>query len=874
MTVENLKTKMILLLPFIASVVVSLILVALTETAQISPAEYGQSPSGFAAAFVLALGGSLEVLWVLPLLMLAATALLIGRSHFPTRWPIIVPLGIAVMVGGVLLSYAKLVEYRPFAWYPPFMAFYAGVAILLAAWFATFPVSDRTAGSSRIVGLLARRVLPPLALSIFAGLHVLNYQLYYDRYPALHTSILMVSFLILQAGLFSLFHLAPTIPRFKVPFRVALAVLSLLVAASPLLCAIPSLNVFSPGFLRFTVVGQEISRNAWEADNPGNKLGGGVRDPKGVEHFEKLSHMPPLPEDLDLLDYNILLVSIEAFRADESFMGSPARNLTPHLRAYAEEGAHWFPKAITGSAYTIQSIASMFTMSYTSTTGLELHNPRWDGYLSEKIPTVVDQLEESGYDTFWVSYAGGGSEDGILDWCWPRFSDVAVHSRDEELLKEVKDKLSKRKDNPDPFFGWVFFPAPHSPYEAHYDDMPAKTDKDRYRQELRYVDDVVNRLLSHIERIGIAEKTIVIIHGDHGEEFKDHGKTGHQALYNECANVPLIIKIPGFKGGRVDELVSLTYIFPWLLSRGDEDLRAVARSRMEEVFGPVLEATDGAVVSEFFGNFGTRSLLAYPGYRFHHDFASKHSELYDMKRDPREKKNIFDPDSEQSKTFLALFERYKEVRQKNLNITFTDGTLAEMETEGDRKARAEAIAKLKNSDERGLLEALRDKSDWRVQSAAITNLCRRKKLEDETVDELVRFLADDNRELRKRVMKSSRGIDPDQFSERLLMALRSDSPLRGLSYTLGTGKRRKMDHLVKGQLKRIGKAALPATIDALGSQDIAVLRYATEAVGRFPREAGKAVERLEALTDHPDSKVRANSEKSLAAIVGSIPHRQ
>ena len=36
------------------------------------------------------------------------------------------------MVGGVLLSYAKLVEYRPFAWYPPFMAFYAGVAILLA----------------------------------------------------------------------------------------------------------------------------------------------------------------------------------------------------------------------------------------------------------------------------------------------------------------------------------------------------------------------------------------------------------------------------------------------------------------------------------------------------------------------------------------------------------------------------------------------------------------------------------------------------------------------------------------------------------------------------------------------------------------------
>jgi arylsulfatase A-like enzyme len=859
---SRIRTVVDLALVFGLSVLLSLVAVALSEAARVPPEEgQGQVPR-FGSALVPALAGTLEILWELAAILALAAALLAARAVFPAwRRPLFAPEA-AARCGAVLLGYAVLVQYPGFAWYPPFIVFHAGIAALLVMSSAAFPLPGRGGESPGRIARLGRRALPGALVLLFPVLHVLNYELYPDRYTTLHTSALMNSFLLLQAGTMSL--LFPLVHK-AAGRRVALAGLAALVVivgASIPLSGLASFQAGRPGFLRFTVVGQEILRSAGDVAGDIGVRGAGAYDPEGVEHFSRYSNLPPLPEDFELLDHNLLLISVETFRADETSMNNPERDLTPNLRAYAEDGAHWFTRAYVGATYTLQSITSLLAMAYPSATGLQLFNPRWSGTLSEEFPTVADHLTEAGYDTFWVSYSGGGAEDGILHWAWPRFARASAQPGDEAVLKVARRELSRYKKGDRRFFGWVFFPGPHSPYVAHFDDMPAKTDRDRYRQELRYVDGMIRKLLDHLEQTGLDRNTIVVIHGDHGEEFKEHGKHGHEALYAECSHVPLIVRIPGLEGRRSDAPTSLTYIFPWLLARGNEDLREVARERMERIFGPVLAATGGAVVAELFGTFGTRSLLATADHHFHHDFASKHNELYDLRADPGEKRNLFVPGDDLSQAFLERFARYVEVRNRNLNIRFTEGTLDQLETAEDRQARRKAMKALKKAGEEALAAAL-GSEDWYLQREALNILGRLGELREETVDAMIDLAVCDHREVRNRAIRELKNSSAPAISSRLLHALRADNPGRARFYTYGDGKVRTLAEVVEDVLDHRGERSLPALIEGLGSGDLEILRYASRAVGKFPSAREQAAGPLGTLADHPDALVRRNAIQSL-----------
>ena len=83
----------------------------------------------------------------------------------------------------------------------------------------------------------------------------------------------------------------------------------------------------------------------------------------------------------------------------------------------------------------------------------------------------------------------------------------------------------------------------------------------RYDQNLRYVDDQVQRL---IEAAG--EDAVVVFFSDHGEEFWDHGGVEHgHSVYEELLAVPLVIKAPGLPSGHVQEPVSLMDVGPTVL---------------------------------------------------------------------------------------------------------------------------------------------------------------------------------------------------------------------------------------------------------------------------------------------------------------------
>ena len=84
-----------------------------------------------------------------------------------------------------------------------------------------------------------------------------------------------------------------------------------------------------------------------------------------------------------------------------------------------------------------------------------------------------------------------------------------------------------------------------------------------YQGAVRQVDASVGRLREALESAGVADDTALVVAGDHGEEFQEHGHLAHYPkLYDELIHVPLIIDVPGVEGRRVEGAVGLDAIPP------------------------------------------------------------------------------------------------------------------------------------------------------------------------------------------------------------------------------------------------------------------------------------------------------------------------
>jgi arylsulfatase A-like enzyme len=88
----------------------------------------------------------------------------------------------------------------------------------------------------------------------------------------------------------------------------------------------------------------------------------------------------------------------------------------------------------------------------------------------------------------------------------------------------------------------------------------------RYDETLAYVDASLDRLLTHAAGAGGNEATRIVVTADHGEAFGEHDTLGHgSTLYDEQVRVPLVVRQPGQRTGRVvTEPVGLAGVFALL----------------------------------------------------------------------------------------------------------------------------------------------------------------------------------------------------------------------------------------------------------------------------------------------------------------------
>jgi len=255
---------------------------------------------------------------------------------------------------------------------------------------------------------------------------------------------------------------------------------------------------------------------------------------------------PPAARPLLGNGLNVLLITVDTTRAD--YLGCYGRpgGRTPNIDRLAQEGA-LFERCIASAPLTGPSHASILTGNHPFVHGVRRNSAV--PLASENI-SLAEVLKDSGYATAatvasFVLNRQFGFAQGF-----DYFHDVSQTSVDDPQSAERKgDEISRdaisllRTLAPAPFFLWVHYYDPHHPYETRR--SPPYTTAEAYEDEIAFMDEQIGLVLGELENLGLAQRTIVVLVGDHGEGLGEHGESQHAyLLYNSTQHVPLIVRCP------------------------------------------------------------------------------------------------------------------------------------------------------------------------------------------------------------------------------------------------------------------------------------------------------------------------------------------
>jgi arylsulfatase A-like enzyme len=325
---------------------------------------------------------------------------------------------------------------------------------------------------------------------------------------------------------------------------------------------------------------------------------------------------------------NLLLIVLDTVRSDRLTIYGARRNTSPNLQAFAEECVV-FDRAITPSSYSLPSHATLLTGLYPAAHQCEMRLIGDTVEEARKVPmtlaaenqTLAEWLAGEGYlcgavsaNSFFITRKFGfeqgfhyfSDRHGNRLWFYPRMAFVGykilsrfiggIWDMDEyrdagNIVDECEDWMSGIPDDR-PYFLFINFMDAHYPYtppNSHRGIFSYAADsdwaslesegydktrlsfyqncRDRYDEEIAYLDSQFGRFLESLRRRPDWERTVVLITSDHGESQGERGKEGHGwSLFSSELWVPMILRLPGGpRGARDSRLVELTDVAPTIL---------------------------------------------------------------------------------------------------------------------------------------------------------------------------------------------------------------------------------------------------------------------------------------------------------------------
>jgi hypothetical protein len=286
---------------------------------------------------------------------------------------------------------------------------------------------------------------------------------------------------------------------------------------------------------------------------------------------------------------NVVLISLDTLRGASTGIGGARRPTTPCVDALAAEGVT-FDDAITTAPHTLPAHASLFSGLY-----LRHHGVRsWATVLDPAQTTFTERLFDAGYataafteDGFVLPSVGIGRgfevyrEDKSPDIHLPvGYAAQTFRAGLDWIERHRADDIRAGGGARQPFFLFLHTYQVHAPYVPPppydtafepSDTLPGSNARDllRYEQEVRYLDDQLCAFVHGLDGLGLGDHTLLVVISDHGEEFGEHGQTGHGfQVYDETARIVLVLRLPGTlpAGRHIPVPVSLVDVAPTMLA--------------------------------------------------------------------------------------------------------------------------------------------------------------------------------------------------------------------------------------------------------------------------------------------------------------------
>jgi len=274
---------------------------------------------------------------------------------------------------------------------------------------------------------------------------------------------------------------------------------------------------------------------------------------------------PDTPVKADANAPSVLLITLDTTRADRLGCYGHAAAQTPALDSLAASGVR-FNQAFCQVPLTLPSHTSILTGTYPASNGVRVNGTN---ALGEGIPTLAEVFHRKGYrtgafvaaavldDAFGLARGFDDYDDQLTS-----YTSNGKHAerRGDVVCDAALKWLSESGDAP--FFAWVHFFDAHDPYAPPEPFLSNVSDP--YDGEIAFVDSQVRRLLDWLETKDRTKRTLIVVAGDHGEAFEEHGETRHGFfVYTTTMHVPLIISFPSVlpAGRSVDAVVRLVDVF-------------------------------------------------------------------------------------------------------------------------------------------------------------------------------------------------------------------------------------------------------------------------------------------------------------------------
>jgi arylsulfatase A-like enzyme len=386
-----------------------------------------------------------------------------------------------------------------------------------------------------------------------------------------------------------------------------------------------------------------------------NCIGGDLTDEE-MARWQEQFNAPNLNPSRRRL--NVIYFFIDTMRDDHLGAYGYARNTSPNIDRLAARSSV-FENAYTPSPYTYEAAPKFMQSTY------------WDA----RSETWTEAMSRNGYKTILfprrlsmlLRHVNGMEQ--IVD-----ASRKGLKQTIDAAIDVLGNTLADR-----PFCAYIYSSDPHRPYRPHEGINFGSAIIDQYDAEIAYTDYHLGRLFDWMEKSGRMNDTMVIIMSDHGESFGERMVYKHNAqVYDEQMRVPMIFYVPGLPPRRIADYVSTVDLGTTILNLVGIDF---GKDRAGISLLPLMEGNAGALSHP--PVYGEHSLISQSPYLESHKMVDPESkkymvvtqdgykliynrnfynfELYNLKEDPEELRNLYDRMPEKAAVMKKLLGQFVDI---------------------------------------------------------------------------------------------------------------------------------------------------------------------------------------------------------------------